>query len=348
MELLSAPKTNSYKEITLKVLSVVGAVAVIAGVAWVGFRGLSLFPNAKTFLANAISGLQSVFVPADRIVISTVDSQIVVNKPFTLTWEHRGKDNDGSYVFSYECSDDVFLARRDNGTQTTIFCNTQVPVPADEKEIALIAVGDIDGVIEIPVRITFTENNLTAPSLRGDATLFVQDAYLDTATSTDTVSPNNSTGGQTTNTTVVPQHTTVPVVTQPFSDPNGEPDLAVRVLGYGLVNTRTGAFTEEDEIPYDLPSGRRAAIQFEIINLGTKESGTWKFEVELPTSPSYTYDSDRQQSLFPGDKIVYTIGFDRVRNADEDDYTITADPDRDIAESNERNNSVDGEIDIDR
>lgn len=338
---------------TLKVLSVIGAGAVIVGVAWVGFRGLSLFPNAKTFLANAVAGLQSVFVPADRIVISTVDNQIVVNKPFTLTWEHRGKNNDGSYVFSYECSDDVFLARRDSGTQTTIFCNTQVPVSADEKEIALIAVGSIDGVVEIPVRITFTGNTLTAPSLRGDAVLFVQDTYLDTATSTDTVSPAAPSDGgsqtnQMTDAVVVPQYTTVPVITQPFSDPNGKTDLAVRVLGYGLVNTKTGVFTEEDEIPRDLPSGKRAAIRFEIVNLGTKESGAWEFEVKLPTSPSYTYNSDRQQSLFPGDKIVYTIGFDRVRNADEGDYTITADPDKKIEESNERNNIVSGEIAIDR
>ncbi len=347
MELLSAPKKSAYKETAFKVLSVIGAVAVIAGVAWVGFRGLSLFPNAKTFLANAVAGLQSVFVPADRIVISTVDSQIVVNKPFTLTWEHRGKDDEGSYVFSYECRDNVFLARRADGTQTTIFCNTQVPLRADEQELALIAIGNVDGVIEVPVHVTFTENNLTAPSLRGDATLLVQDAYLDTATSTDVVTPQSGTVG-TTNTPVVPQYTTVPVVTQPFSDPNGEPDLAVRVLGYGLVNTKTGVFTKEDEIPQDLPSGKRAAIQFEVINLGTKESGKWEFEAELPTSPAYTYHSDKQQTLFPGDKIVYTIGFDRVRNADEDNYVITADPDKDIAESNERNNSVDGEVEIDR
>lgn len=350
MELLSAPKKTAYKKIALNVLSVIGGLVVIAGIAWVGIRGLSQFPNVGAFLANAFAGLQSVFTPAERITISTVDSQIVVNKPFTLSWSHRGKNSEGSYTFSYECRDDVFLARRQNGTQTTIFCNTEMPLLADSTEISLIAVGAVNGVLEMPVTVAFKRNNQPLSTLRGEATLLVQEEYLDTATSTDSVS---STGTTTTNQHTsaqanTPRYTTVPVVTQPFSDPNGTPDLSVRVIAYGLVDQKTGVFTQRSEIPHDLPKGKRAALRFEVVNLGTKESGRWKFEAELPTSPSYTYTSDKQQTLFPGDKIEYTIGFDRVRNSDEGAYTITVDQDDDINESNERNNKKEGEIAIDR
>ncbi|GMU74377.1 MAG: hypothetical protein AMXMBFR44_5740 [Candidatus Campbellbacteria bacterium] len=347
MELLTAPKKTAYKETTLKVLSVIGGIAVIVGIAWVGIRGLSLFPNVGTFLANALAGLQSVFTPAERIVLGTIDSQIVVNKPFTLTWEHRGKNDDGSYAFSYECHDDIFLAQVDNGTQTTIFCNTEFPILADDTEIRLVAIGDVAGVAELPVKISFKENGRLVAALSGEATLLVQESYLDTATSTDTTTGTTGATG-TKPTAGTPQFVTVPIITEPFSDPNGDIDLSVRVLGYGLVDRKTGVFSERDEIPQDLPSGKYAAIRFEVKNIGTKESGKWEFEVELPTSPSYTYDSPKQQTLFPGDKIEYTIGFDRVRNANEDEYVITVDPDDDIDESNERNNVEEGEVEIDR
>lgn len=351
MELLSAPKKKIVKDSVRTALTVIGGLTVIAAIAWVGIRGLSLFPNVNAFLANAVAGIRSVFIPAERIVIGTVDSQIAVNKPFTLTWEHRGKNGEGSYAFSYECQDDLFLARRDDGMQKTIFCNTEVPLVTDETEISLVAIGSVSGVAELPVTIAFTRTGQMFSSVSGEAQLFVQSDYFDTATSTDavagesatTTTPNTSGGAY-----VPQQYTTVPVVTQPFSDPNGSPDLFVRVLGYGLVDQKTGVFTEMDEIPYDLPSGKRAALRFLVVNLGTKESGTWEFSAELPTSPSYTYTSDKQQSLFPGDRIEYTIGFDRVRRSDEGEYRIIADSDDDISESNESNNTQRGTVRIDR
>jgi hypothetical protein len=351
MELLQAPKNFKHKDITLKVLSVVGGIAVVAGIVWVGVRGLTLFPNIGTLLANAVASVESIFIPAERIVVATVDSQIVVNEPFTLTWDHREKKDDGSYTLSYECRDNLFLARRANGTQTTLFCNTQIPILENEKEISLIAIGTVDGFTELPVAVAFKRNNQPIASLRGEATLLVQDTYLDTATSTDADILTPTSTSSTPSTSSPQPHTptvTVPIVTPPFSNPNGKADLAVRVLGYGLVDKTTGVFTARTEIPQDIPSGKRAAIKFEIVNLGTKETGSWKFEAELPTSPAFTYTSNNQQSLFPGDKIQYTIGFDSVRDANQDDYTITADSTDKVTESNEKNNIVEGTVKIDR
>ncbi len=352
MELLTAPK-NTAKHVVLKVLSVIGALTVIIGIAWVGIRGLSLFPNVGSFLANAIAGVRAVFVPAERIIISTVDSQIVANKPFTLNWEHRGKAGSGMYTFSYECRDNVFLATMNAGARTTIFCDTEAPV-GEATQLSLVAIGAVEDITEVPVTVTYKKNGSVLGTVQGNARIMVQAQYLDTGTSTtttDTTSAPDTSSDAPTGTTGATQpvrYMTVPVITQPLSDPNGDIDLVVRVLDYGLVDRSTGVFTEKDELPRRLPSGTYAAIRFEVKNIGTKESGEWEFEAELPTSPSYTYKADDQQSLFPGDKITYTLGFDRVRNADEDDFTITVDPDDDIDESNERNNEIDGTVEIDR
>lgn len=336
------------KDTAVRVLSVVGGIAVLAGVVWVGMQGFRVLPNARETLANAFVSVQSFFSPAERIVLSLVDSQAVVEEPFTISWEHRGKTTDGSYSFFYGCSDDVHLALADD----TVFCNTELPILSTDTSLRLTAYGDIVGVTAIPVEVRFRENDETVISERGELTIAIQDVRLDDATSTSTeptatttpVTPvTSSTGSPQAG---VPQYITT--TTGPVSDPNGKADFTVRVIAYGLVDKNSGAFTEKDEIPRDLPSNKRGAIKFVVENVGTKLSGEWVFEAALPTSPSYTYKSKDQDSLYPGDKIEFIIGFDKIKNADEDDYRIEVDSKDEVNESNENNNVKTGEIEIDR
>lgn len=328
------------------VLRGAGLLVILAAIVWVGFLGFKNAPSVGRVLSSALAGIQSLFTPAERIVISVVDNQIVVNEPFTLTWEHRGKDTDGSYTFSYECRDDVHLTRKgDDGLFDTVFCNMPLPILADDTLLTLTAAGEVNGVIDIPVRVSYTENNSVAPAREGVAILSVQETRFDDATSTTTT---DDTALDAPLVPVQPSRpvTYVPAVTTP--DLFGKADLTVSVLAYGLVNTKTGEFEAVDEIPYNLPSGKRGAIQFEVQNIGTNVSPEWRFEAELPTSPSYTYRSDDQQALFPQDRIVFTIGFTKVRKADEDTYRIEIDSENDVDESNENNNVETGSVQIDR
>lgn len=338
------------KERFLKALSVIGGIAILVGVVWVGMQGFRVLPNARTLVANAVVSVQSFFTPAERIVVSVIDSQVVVDESFDLAWEHRGKNADGSYSFFYECRDGIHLALNDD----TVFCNTELPLLSTQTTLSLTPRGTIDGTVAVPVEVRFRENNDETISERGELTITVQDERFDeatstTATTTPTTSSTNSpqTGGPGV-TAGTPTTITYPVTVSPTSDPNGDIDLRVEVLAYGLVHRTTGVFEEMDEIPRDLPSNKRGAIKFVVENIGTKASGEWEFEAELPTSPSYTFDSRDQDSLFPGDKIEFIIGFDRIRNVDEDDYRIEVDPSDDIDESRENNNVVNGTIEIDR
>lgn len=74
----------------------------------------------------------------------------------------------------------------------------------------------------------------------------------------------------------------------------GYPDLAVRII-----NAPTG-----------VRNGGQVSLQFVIENTGTNVvPANWIFTASLPYNPAYTYQSPVQQALYPGDKIVYTLGY---------------------------------------
>ena len=359
--------SQSTKDTGKQALRALAALVFVVAIVWVAMQSFRVLPSVRNLFANALVSVQSFFSPAERITLSLVDSQIVIDEPFELTWDHRGKEEDGSYTMSYSCNDDVYLARIENGNESTIFCNTEASLLSRDTKLSLVAHGDLDGVEEIDFFIRFTQNGTSVVSEEGQLTILVQDERFDTGTATSTDSGDNDDDEDDATTTVptttttprpstptaprpgTPTYTTYPIITQPQSDPNGKADFTVRVIAYGLVDKNDGDFTERREIPEDLPSGRRAAIKFVIENKGTKKTGDdWNFTVKLPTSPSYTYTSPSQPDLYPGDKVEYVIGFDRIVNKDEASFTIEVDPKDEVDESRENNNKVTDEVEIDR
>jgi len=123
----------------------------------------------------------------------------------------------------------------------------------------------------------------------------------------------------------------------------GLPDLVVENVTTGYLNSSdTSTFRSSNEVP----DGKRGAVKFTIANRGTNISERFDFEVELPTSRSYTYKSKSQQTLRPGERIEYVLGFDQAREGNDRTITITVDADRDINESNESNNDRSVTVDI--
>jgi len=96
-----------------------------------------------------------------------------------------------------------------------------------------------------------------------------------------------------------PTYTYTPAAT-PVVQLYGLPDLAVRIISI-------------------MPQGSRYSMQFEVANNGTNVAATgWMFTAQLPMQPTYTFTSAPQQALRPGDKIVYTMGFDMPYNYGND------------------------------
>lgn len=141
-----------------------------------------------------------------------------------------------------------------------------------------------------------------------------------------------------------PVTTVVQVGTTP-ANYYGLPDLVVESVTTGyLTSADTSTFRSSNEVP----DGKRGAVKFTIANRGTNISPRFDFEVELPTSRSYTYKSRSQQTLRPGERIEYVLGFDQTREGNDRTITITVDADRDIEESYESNNDRSVTVDIAR
>mgnify|MGYP003394651955 CR=1 FL=1 len=101
--------------------------------------------------------------------------------------------------------------------------------------------------------------------------------------------------------TVGTGYTYTPAV-QPAAQLYGYADLATRIISLQ-------------------PQGNRYSVVFEISNVGSNIAGYgWSFTAQLPLDPTYTYSSGPQQALRPGDKIVYTLGFDMPYGQNYDRY----------------------------
>jgi hypothetical protein len=171
-------------------------------------------------------------------------------------------------------------------------------------------------------------------------TLPIQDATP--ATTTETVKPagTKTTAGSPSTVTTVRT-----VVTTGSGPLYGKSDLSVRItdVGYMRRDGDTDTFVSSDEVP----DNRDGAVKFTVTNLGTNETDNdWKFEVDVPTSPSQHFTSPTQRNLKPGDSIDYVLGFEKGKEGNNRDIEVTVDSSDRVSESNERNNEASRSIDI--
>jgi hypothetical protein len=142
----------------------------------------------------------------------------------------------------------------------------------------------LTGAASAPLVITVTATKLSTGAITA------------TGISTTTVAPSDSA----TKPAATPAKTTVakPSTTYYAASTRaalyGYPDLAVQILSA-------------------TPNGTRTTVEFAITNLGTNIAASgWTFNATLPINGSYTFASQPQQALYPGDKIVYALTFDNL------------------------------------
>ncbi len=140
------------------------------------------------------------------------------------------------------------------------------------------------------------------------------------------------------------QSTTVTSVVSTPVAPYGNADLTVLSARTGYLTTpgNTATFVASSNVPF----GSSGAIQFTVTNTGTNYTGSWAFNVDVPTSPAQNFSSGNQSSLAPGDSIDYVLGFDRGNGGANRLITITLDPNNQVIEKNEGNNVASRGIDI--
>ncbi|MBI4085557.1 MAG: hypothetical protein HY432_03600 [Candidatus Liptonbacteria bacterium] len=113
----------------------------------------------------------------------------------------------------------------------------------------------------------------------------------------------------------------------------GVPDLEIKTVDIGILEGNT--FVHADSVK----SGQKAAIVFDIKNIGTRVSPEWDFYAQIPSSVG-NYKSNLQSPLAPGEYVRFTLGFDNLNSSGTNFISITADPDSKVSGDPNRANNV--------
>lgn len=314
--------------------------------------------TVNTRVNLALVSVSSIFKSAPKIALESDLYNVESGDVFSLAWK-MSNDSKGTSSLSYPCiaGSSLSLVMEDNSKQP-ISCEKSIQILSTKNVVSLVAETSLNQYTDLPITVEFRDGEFATeasvlitvnnPKIKFDpkanavspVTLptqntptkvvipVVKETQVASPTSSNPAKPNSEIASGPKQDKIYPISNT-PVVT---ADKNS--DLAVKILEIGFIDKNTNTFISTTT----LKAGDRIAVRFEIQNIGGRATGDWRFNAVLPTYPSYIFSSDGQQSLFPGDKIEFTIGFDHIEKADNNTVVINADPASSINELSEENN----------
>ena len=307
--------SSPVRDALLRAVAIIGLIAILVLGAW-GI--IQLVVGLPDFFARFSSSTPRTTTTssAEQIVI-TAPSIVTSGQPFTLAWQRKGGSGAVSYMFSYSCVEGLsFAVPTPAGKYQQVPCNTPFNYTNATQNVDLIALLPNGATKQVQAAITVTATRLS------------DNTTTATASSTLTILPAKSAQPATTppNTNTRPSSSSTSHYTASGRTTNlyGNPDLAVRIISAR-------------------PVGSRYSVQFEVSNVGTNVTPYgWEFTASLPLTPSYTFVSQSQQKLYPGDRIVYTLGFDAptYNYYYNNTFSVTADPQYLVNDANRSNNTA--------
>jgi hypothetical protein len=320
-----------FKNLTLKGL--LGAI-LVAFIIIIILMSVSYLPSALSRISNSLSAaLYSIFVPTENATL-TVDKKIINSgEDFTINFK-KGDDIDGVFTVSYACISAVELFSVESSGLKKIQCETQYYLLENETSLTIKTITG-DSLVRLVIDGSF-ENNATQKIEKvGVARITVKNNTLNPIVTIPVTEPVTTP----TNTPTTPTPIYIPpTINQPVY--YGKPDLAVRMLQTGTLNTATNIVTNKNIFTYQEMIG----IKFEVRNDGDANTGSWNFTASLPSNSTPTYSSNTQVSLRPGESIIFTLGFSDLTNQYIGQININVDPQNVVKESTEYNNIVNSTI----
>lgn len=281
---MSTTTKNTFRENVLRVIAVLGLIAVLLLGAWGIIQLAFVLPG---FFSNIGSSIGK--TSAKETLSLSVPTAVLSERAFPVAWTHKNGSGEYSYAISYACQEGVTLkAPLPTGAGQDVKCNTSFNyLNATTTTLVILTLAG-DKTTPVTFTVTATKLSTGAVAATATSTTSLNPIAKSTTTTTTTKKP-------TTTTTTKSTPTTKYVSASRTATLYGYSDLAVRITGN----------------PGTVRNGQRVALQFTIENVGTNVTPTnWTFTASLPYNPVYTYQSGPQQALYPGDKIVYTLGYD--------------------------------------
>lgn len=331
------PKGEQMKTTLIRGLAIVGFIAILFVGLWGSVQVVKRIPGAISNLA-AVTSFRSVFVPNEELTITIPNLLIPSNEVFELSWEHKGKSEDGTYAFRYACKEGLsFSVSTTKGAQEEITCDTPFVFSNDVNSLSLTPFSEVNRFVDVPFSITSIHTNGEPITLDDSFFTIVNESISGSSLSSrDT----GSDAGSDTGTPLTPGEKTSQVFpisdSRSVSNPNGQVDLSVRIIDTGIIDTKD-LFIPSKEIG----ATQNGAIKFSVTNIGSKTSDNWTFNVVLPTYPMHIFHSTGQKALQPGDRIDFTLGFDQLNaRLSEGVITVNVDPAGSIRNEFNRDNNI--------
>ncbi len=305
------------RDALLRAIATIGLVAILVLGAW-GI--IQIVMGLPSFFERFSSGATPPpTTSSSEQILITAPSVVTSGQPFTLAWERRGGSAPVSYSFSYACTSSVvFAAPTPAGKYQQVPCNTSFNYTNATQAVDLIALLPTNATKQAQTILIVKATRLSDDTITTSASSTLTVLPAKSAPAASNTNQNRSTSSATSGATS--RYTASGRTTNLY----GNPDLVARIISAR-------------------PVGDRYSVQFEISNVGTNVTPYgWEFTANLPLTPSYTFSSHPQQKLYPGDKIVYTIGFDAptYNYYYNNTFSITADPQGLINDANRSNNTA--------
>jgi hypothetical protein len=315
------------KELTIKLLAIIGAVGTLLLLVWVTTKTFERIPNAFAGLANLSANIRA-YRPHATLSLSTDTDVVRSGELFTLSW--KVLPNKGAYAVSYACEEGLALSILDSEEKRNVplTCDTRFMIPKDTSEITFVTNSAHQRFADAHLTLTFIYDDLDK-EITAEKTVRVVEAKVDEQMTQNTPTTEETHVPPTQPAPTLPSPAVtlpvVPIITTtvvPTSNPHGVSDLQVRTVGVGQL--RNGIFTYTAAYNEDA----RNAIKIDVKNIGTKTSDTWKLTVILPSG--YTYTSTEYTGLKPQEHMEFTLGFaiDDTKDTVKIRSTVTTTGDR--------------------
>jgi len=329
---------------------------IIGLLAWSATFLVAQAPAGVARLADIVESVNNSQQSILDFTTDTADIDLAANTSFTktsetvtLSWADAATD--GAFFFSHNCVAGVAVDLLAEGTLQGIECDTLYNL-GNTTEADIVINSEKDQYTDITYTVTFIEDGDAVAAARGDGTITVvnediSNLFADnnqpeatfpappdpesTTPSEPTPEPTPTTeptpavaGTATANNPTTPTY--LPVYTMPVSDPNGRTDLATNYVTAGNIIGDT-FFAQA------IVKDHRGAVQFAVINLGTKTSRNWTYTIALPSGRDYT--SPEQGPLKPNERALITVGFP-TPDVSSHTFTVNIDESTDSTTLNDR------------